>query len=139
LIKKAGLLVLDKFGNARNIRSQHQLLLRHRFHQNNGNPLAFAGNRHQIGIAVIGGEVGAGHVSGQVNVPSQPQLPDLSFQSAPLRPLAHDPAEKVESLFAERRTGSNEKVIVLYPVQTPDSEQTEWAMIGCIWGRVGGP
>src|ERR1700722_17391088 len=62
LIKKSGAAVINKFRNAGNRRSQHQPLVGHAFHQDYRYSLALAAHHHQVGIAVVAGEIRARHM-----------------------------------------------------------------------------
>src|SRR6266849_882793 len=134
LVKKSSALVLDQFGNAGDGRSQHKFFVSHGLHQDHRNSFAPAGHHDQVGVAVVAGKVGAGHVTDQGNTPLEPQRHDLAFESRALRPLADDPAEEVETLVAKRGASLDEKAIVLYPMQAADREETELPVVRLFCG-----
>src|SRR5208282_230999 len=129
LVEKSSALVLDQFRNSGDRRSQHQFFVSHSLHQDHGDSFALAGHDDQVGVAVIAGQVGAGHAADQINTPLQPQRYNLAFESRALRSLADDPAEKVDTLVAKCGAGLDEEWIVLHAMQASDGEKTEVTMV----------
>src|SRR5208282_5173929 len=116
LVKKSSTLVLDQFGNPGDGRSKHKFFVSHGLHQNHRDSFALAGHDDQVGVAVIALKFGARHVTDQVNTLLESQGRNLVFESPAFRPLADDPADKVETLVAKRGAGLDEKAIILDPM-----------------------
>src|SRR5208283_4649101 len=83
--------------------------------------------------------VAAAHLSHKVNVALQPEFGDLPFQRRALPSLADNPAQEVETLGAEKRTGLDQESIILYLVKTPDRQQTKRTAAHHGRGRRGRP
>ena len=117
IVQKTGSFLFDKLGNASDVRSEHQFLVRHGFHQNHRHTLALAGHDYEIGVLVIARKLGAGHVADKVNAALETQLHDLALEGAALGAVADDPAEEIESFGPEHGASLDEKAIVLDAVQ----------------------
>src|SRR5208282_1093812 len=125
LVKESGALVLDQLGNPGDLRSQHQLFVSHGFHQDHRDSFTLAGHHDQVGVPVIAGKVGAGHLTDQVNTSLESQRCNLTFKIWALGSLADNPAEEVDTLVTKLGAGLDEKAIVLHAMQTSDGEETE--------------
>src|SRR5208283_1394569 len=74
-------------------------------------------------------KIGMRHVADQVNTIFELLGHNLAFKSCPFRPLAYDPADKVETSVAKRGAPLEEKMMVLHAMQASHRKQTKSPVI----------
>src|SRR6202008_224828 len=88
LVEKSGVLVLNQFRDASDLRSQHDLVTRHGFHKGNGNYFALAGHHDKVGMVIKARQIATRNVTNQMNARLKAQAGDLPSERAAFRTLA---------------------------------------------------
>ncbi len=128
-IEKAGDAWDHQLRNSSDVRGEHRPFQCHGFHQRNGDPLASAGENHQIRLPVLLYQLFPCNMPKQGDFIDQFERANHAFKVVPLRAVSSDAAAERKSATLEFAAGSQQESMIFHSVQTSHREQ-HWRACG---------